>query len=276
MKTTSGYQAILREHFEARKRRNPAYSLRSFARDLDWSPSRLSEAMSGKAGLSTAKAKCIAEKLSLSAYEQELFTVMVTERHGRTLLQRKNAKSAIKKLQKDIGVVVLPTDAFKVIRDWFHFAIVELLKVRGFTPNPAWISNKLGISPHTASDALKRLQQVGLLQIVEGQVRASSDRNAVVTNAPSEAVREFHTQILNKAIDSIHGQPRDVRNITASIVAIDKADLPKISSRIQEFRRQLALEFGTNHIKDATKDSLYCISVQCFSLEQGIADDQLS
>src|SRR5688572_865827 len=107
MNSLDGYRAILREHFEARKRRNPAYSLRSFARDLGWSASRLSEAMNGKAGLSVAKANAIAQKLSLPPLEKELFAVMVAEKHGRTVQQRKAAKISARKLRKDAGINVL-------------------------------------------------------------------------------------------------------------------------------------------------------------------------
>src|SRR2546430_13739191 len=53
------YRRVLRKELESRCRTSPRYSLRAFARDLKISPSRLSEILSGKQGLSRAAARGI-------------------------------------------------------------------------------------------------------------------------------------------------------------------------------------------------------------------------
>lgn len=265
--TSGDYQSVLEEHFNARKQRNPAYSLRSFARDLGWSPARLSQAMNGRAGLSTAKAVVIAEKLSLSQNEKELFVATVAKKYDRSQSVKQTAAKRVKQLREQNELNKFSEESFKVIRDWYHLAIVELLKTRGFQSSAEWIANRLDLSVQTVSKAIARLKEVGLLTEDSGELLATHNKNAIGNGVSSEAIRSFHGQILNKAIDSIYSQPVSERNLSASIVAIDKENLPAMTAKIQEFRRELCREFGAND--KSLKNSLYCVSIQCFSLEKG-------
>ena len=55
----------IKETLARRKAKNPAYSLRAFARFLEMSPSFLSEISSGRKGLSRARERALREKLGL-------------------------------------------------------------------------------------------------------------------------------------------------------------------------------------------------------------------
>ena len=262
MNSNSDYRSILHEHFNARRMRNPAYSLRCFARDIGWSPSRLSEALNGKAGLSLTKAKDIAQRLALSSAEKELFTTLVIEKHGRSATERLLAKKRVLEIRPNDDLNPISIESFKVIRDWYHLAIVELLKIRDFRHSSEWIAKRLKIPVDTADSAIKRLLQVGLLVQKNKRLVAAAPRNAIGNGVSSESIKTFHTQILNKAIDSIYGQPRDSRYVSASMIAIDIKDLPIIKAKLQEFQDSLCREF----VSEIPKESLYCISMQFFSL----------
>ncbi|HXH75222.1 MAG TPA: hypothetical protein VNJ08_09675 [Bacteriovoracaceae bacterium] len=67
------YQAVMLNELSYRKSSNPAYSLRSFARDLGLSPSRLSEILTRKGDLSPEKAGPVAIMLGLRNKEVNLF-----------------------------------------------------------------------------------------------------------------------------------------------------------------------------------------------------------
>ena len=64
---------LLKKELDSRKSRNPNYSLRSFARSLDVSPSRLSEILSGQR-MSLKMANKIATKLKLNEKTKAEFT----------------------------------------------------------------------------------------------------------------------------------------------------------------------------------------------------------
>lgn len=67
------YRRLLREIFENRKRNNPRYSLRAFARDLRMQPPTLSHVLNGHRRLPASRVEDIADGLGLSAEQRGEF-----------------------------------------------------------------------------------------------------------------------------------------------------------------------------------------------------------
>src|SRR5690606_35734224 len=91
------YKYILKEELASRCRQNPRYSLRAFARDLKLAPSRLSEILSGKQGLSRAAAEKVAKALGYGPGETERFCDLVESVHARSRRNRESAKVRLTK-----------------------------------------------------------------------------------------------------------------------------------------------------------------------------------
>ena len=89
------YRNILKAELEARCRHNPCYSLRAFARDLKIAPSRLSEILNNKQGLSQDFAMKIATLIGLSADDHALFCDSVAAFHARSRRQRQLARARL-------------------------------------------------------------------------------------------------------------------------------------------------------------------------------------
>jgi plasmid maintenance system antidote protein VapI len=86
---------ILRE-LERRQKKNPSYSLRAFARDLEMPSSRLSEILNRKMGLSEARAINLAERLNLSQPEKEYFIDLALSEHARSAVMKEMALRRVK------------------------------------------------------------------------------------------------------------------------------------------------------------------------------------
>ena len=67
------YRKILSEELERRIEKNPAYSLRAFAKSLEVDVGTLSRTLSSKQDLALATAKKVSTKLELGEYDRELF-----------------------------------------------------------------------------------------------------------------------------------------------------------------------------------------------------------
>ena len=74
----SDYRHVLKEELNARCEANPRYSLRAFAETSELSPSRLSEILSCKQGLSRKAALKVSYSLGLSEEEREHFCDLVS------------------------------------------------------------------------------------------------------------------------------------------------------------------------------------------------------
>ena len=99
MEEVTDYKIYLTREFEFRRRRNSGYSLRAFARDLEIQPSKLSEILSQRVGMSTATAEKIAANLKLLDDESRHFISLVERDHGRSQSLRLNAQKNLESHQ---------------------------------------------------------------------------------------------------------------------------------------------------------------------------------
>ena len=254
---------MIRSEFEARCCRNPHYSLRAFARDLGVLSSRLSDVLNRKQGLSGRSASAIAHKLGFNELEVKWFVTLVESRSARSEVKRKTAAMALETLSVEENYFTLRDDLFALVSDWYHFPILELTTLQNFVPDNDWIARQLGINSIQASQAVDRLIKLGLLQKRRnGKLIAATTFPASTQDIPSAAVKNFHTQMLEKAARALFQQDVARREFSANMMAIDPADLPMIKDEIKRFRRDLEKRYKLA----ARKKEVYCFAMQFFSL----------
>lgn len=256
------YKTILKEELAARCRQNPRYSLRAFARDLKLAPSRLSEILAGKQGLSREAAVKVAQALGYGAGETERFCDLVESLHARSRRDRETARIRLKKHVVPTETYLLQVDAFKAISDWYHFAILELTYVDGFKSDAKWIARTLGISEFEVQLALERLVRLELLTWKGAKLHLNHSVVFVPDDVPSSSKTSFHSQILLKAKEALHLQSVDEREFGSEIIAIDKSQLAEAKKAIRDFKHKFCNAMG----EAASKDALYCLAVQFFEL----------
>lgn len=258
----SDYKTILKEELAARCRQNPRYSLRAFARDLKLAPSRLSEILSGKQGLSRDAAIRVAKALGYGANETERFCDLVESLHARSRKDRETARIRLKKHVVPTETYLLQVDAFKAISDWYHFAILELTYVDGFKSDAKWIARTLGISEFEVQLALERLVRLELLTWKGTKLHLNHSFVFVPEDVPSASKTSFHSQILMKAREALHLQAVEEREFGSEIIAIDRSQLGEAKKAIRDFKHKFCNTMG----EAAVKDALYCLSVSFFDL----------
>lgn len=155
---------------------------------------------------------------------------------------------------------IKPTN-FTPISDWYFFAIMELTALPGFKDEGAWISERLGISLATATEAIVLLKVHGYVtQDPDG--RWVKKYNLGVKDAPSAALRKFHRQHLRNAELAIEKQAYDRRHTSGITMAIDSKQLPAAIELITEFRARMSAL-----LENGNKDSVYHLAVQLFQLD---------
>ena len=259
---SNDYKTILKEELASRCRQNPRYSLRAFARDLKLAPSRLSEILSGKQGLSREAAIKVAQLLGYGQGELERFCDLVESLHARSRRDRETARIRLKKHQVPTERVQMQADAFKAISDWYHFAILELTLVDGFRSDAKWIGKMLGVSEFEVQLALERLTRLGLIAWKGTKLVPTNAEDEVTGDVPSDSIKNFHAQIMVKARDALYLQAIDEREFRAEIIAIQRDDLADAKKAIRDFQHRFCKKLAEAEVKDA----LYCLAVQFFDL----------
>ena len=262
---TDDYRDVLKQELDARCANNDRYSLRAFARDLELAPSRLSEILNGKQGLSPKAASTVAVKMGLRESEQERFRDLVASRHARSKTDREAAKIRLRRYEMDSEVYQMQVDSFRAIADWYHIAIIELAEVAQFQSDPVWIARKLGISPVQADVAIERLIRLKLLRRNDdGTLEPTHDDGNIGDDIPSASIRKFHTQILAKATQALTKQNVEDREFGTCVLAIDQTQMEDYKDKLRQFQHEFC-----NEVKQAPrKDAVYCISVQFFAISK--------
>lgn len=91
-----GYVVILKRGYELRKARNPRYSLRKYAKDLELTPMHLSYILRGQRGLSRKKAEVISKVLRLSYADRKKFIWIVSALSARAFRERNLAQLGLR------------------------------------------------------------------------------------------------------------------------------------------------------------------------------------
>ena len=169
MKTeTPFYLKQLERTFEQRAKNNPRYSLRAFAKDLGFSAPRLSGVLNRKFGLSAEAASRVCKVLRYDAKTSDFFITSVQAVHHRSKNLRGIAQAKIAGRKRVFNQ--LDADQFSLISDWFHYAIMELIRTEPLAVSDTRrIANLLGISLIESKNALDRLLRLELIKEVEGK-----------------------------------------------------------------------------------------------------------
>jgi uncharacterized protein (TIGR02147 family) len=253
--------AFLTGQLEQRLQRNPRYSLRAFARDLGLSPAMLSQVLAGTKGLSATAASRIARSLGLNEDESRRWVTLVESRHARSRVVRAAARKTLKTLES--SYTPLDGDAFRVIADWHHLAILSLLETEGSRDDEAWIARRLGITVLEVRESLKRLKRLEMIESRGGKLKPTGVFFANPAGIPSRSVRSFHSQMLRKAEAALELQATDERDFSTLVLAVDGERLEEAKAAIREFRDAFEARFCG---AASAKREVYALGIQYFRI----------
>jgi uncharacterized protein (TIGR02147 family) len=249
------YRHWLASELEERRMRNPVFSLRSFAKKLGVSPTTLSLLLSGKRRLTPRLAERMAARLNLSPVESHALV---------QASRRARVEELAQSLEPD-SYHSVEMDTFKVISDWYHYAILSLGELKKSKASPRWIAKRLGIPLREAEEAYHRLKRLGILGESEGgRFRQLSPPLATSDDLNEPAIRKHvlqHLHIAEQALDTAERSEMDFSSLT---MAIDPAKLPLAKAEIKKFRRRLCRLLETD-----PKERVFALSVQLYPLEKG-------
>ena len=245
----SDYRLWLQQEYSQRSRKNPRYSIRAFAKVLAMDPSSVSQIISGKRRVSAKILQRLCDRLSVAPLVRaELFKSIKTP--------------SDEAAQAAPAYTQLAADAFAIISDWYHCAILELTFCEEFESSPKWIAQKLGISVTDSKIALDRLLRLELLEIENGRlVKSETFLTNYSEGFTAPALKELQRQLLHKALHAIDHIEQPKKDITSMTMAIDPAKLPAAKNRIKKFRRELCA-----FLENGRRTVVYNLGIQLFPL----------
>lgn len=261
---------ILSEILSERTAVNPHYSLRAFARDLGVSPQQLSNVINGRRGLGPVMAEKVVQRLGLDKGQKDLFLESLRAKFSKSKIQRKISKTKIKSIESSASTRDLEMDLFKIISNWHHLTLVELIKItKPKNHTIPCFSQRLGIPESEVKFSLERLERLGLISKSAKGWKANQDTVIADKEISTESIRNFHRQVLEKAIHALSFQTSEERYGSSSTIAIKVKDLARARKMIQQFR----LEFDEALSNEKEGDEVYGLSLQFFKLTNPVSGD---
>ena len=258
------YQIFLRDCLADRVINNPTYSLRAFARDLDMAPSMLSQTIAGKRNLSQSSAFKITEKLGMRDKEKKFFLLLLEYKTSRNLEHKYLVLDRLTQLKpKKYKQMNLSIDNFRVISQWYHYPILELTEIQGFTFNSKNIAKCLGITKIEAEAALLRLKRMDLLEIDTNGVARQKQTNLIVDSSVADSgLQQYHKVLLEKSISSLQTQSPKEKIIGSEVFALDPSDFTELKELVDDFLNKISSKARSGK----RKKNIYTAIINIFNL----------
>ena len=262
----SDQRTYLRDELGLRQNRNPHYSLRAFARDLEMSPSFLCEFLAGRQGLSRERVRAISRHIRLSDQQWEHFWDLVESKFGRTSEAKSAAAFRVSQRVKS-PENHLSRERFYLIADWYHFVLLEVLGIEGKSYSKDELAQILGITKAEVAAGLKRLT---LLKLIEPVGKGSQVAYKVLTESTiaggegaDRAVQLSHQQWLEMQADAVERKSFEEReNISASF-SMSQSEWMEFRQELQKSTLNLLSKYGSTK---KPRDQVVCFSLQCITL----------
>ena len=256
---------IFHSFYAVHRQSNPRYSLRSWARSLGYeTPSYLSDVMSRKKKASLKFTERVCRFEGIEGRERRYLELQVLIHNAVDDEQKQLYLELLKASFPDIESYNLELDQFRLIADWYHLVILEMTALEGFCEDYDQIAEQLGtpVTGEVAKCAIERLLRLKMLERnPDGKLQKTAKYAKIGRDVPDKAIRQHHTQMIEKAKDAVEGKAFEKRYFTGSTLAVKKDDLDRIEKLVADFHAQLH-EF----ICDEGADTVYRVNTQVFDL----------
>jgi uncharacterized protein (TIGR02147 family) len=249
---------VLNDALAQRKKRNPSYSMRSFANFLDINAASLSSILNGKRPLPIKKIRTVADKLKLNQNEKSLFI------NCSSLGKINLTDIELNDVNYERKLIVDDETHYNIIAQWEHYALLSLLELDHFVSDNQWIADELNITLKRTIEVIENLLKKGLL------VKDSNDqyyRNSESVITPDEivspALRASHKEAMDMGKQKIDELDIHLRDFTSFTLPGDLSKLSEAKVLIREFKEKLECLFEA---KELPKTNVIQCNLQLFPI----------
>lgn len=281
---------FLLDSFNARKRANPAFSVRSWAKEMGVSShALLVMLLQGKRPLRIKHASFLTKGLSLSAQETLYFQALIQLDSATTPEEKELCCVWLADLNPGKNFRIKEFDEFVSLSHWLYTALLAMTDLKNFTGDEAEVVQLLRgrVAASEVRSALQRLLDMKLLEREKsGRLKCTYKRVTSKNDIIDAGVRKYHRLSSELAIQAVEELPPEKREFQSFSLAVDKKKIPLAKELIRKFRAQFAKAVGSesgneicqmniqffqlteNHaIPDAKDEGVDTESVKTFSLE---------
>lgn len=251
---------------------NPSYSLRAFAKKLGLSAGAMSLILNRKKKLSLERACELAKALDLDEKESEYFLALIQFEGAKSQDLQIQFLEKLKKLNPqfspthNLKQTMLSLEHFRLIANWYGFAILELISI----PNTSWtvkdIAQKFAIPKIEVEVTLERLEKLELIEKnAQGYFQRAVDSVMINSALPSETIQKYYLDIHEESKKSIKEQTPQDKVIGTQVFSLDVEQLEEVRVLTENYLNSL----NELAARGKNKTEIYQAITNVFKLTKG-------
>lgn len=263
------YRSFCGDFYQWKKKTDPTFSFRSFAREAQVASSYLKHIIDGVRNLSPEMSQKFGLGMGLDSKEIDYFETLVRFNQASSMeekslfldrLRRKKSRAL-----KPMGLA----DAVHLLSHWYVVAIKELVVTLN-SDQPKFIQKVLRkkIPESLVERTIQELKDLGWIFLSDGKWSSQATQIQFPDEVKSFVVRAFHRQMLEIAIEGLEDE-LSTREYGAAIFTFPRSEFPRLKEKIKDLQLELVsfVQDIANQSKEG-KQGLYNFGIQCFSLEK--------
>lgn len=253
-------------------------TLNDLAKKLGYnSPSLLSMIANGKRLPSSEILESLFDEWKIESNLRELVRLRLEiEKKSRKNRPTLALQEKLARLDKKSTFKTIDLDTFNTITEWQHVVLQQLVTAPDFKEDYHLLSQRLRkkVSPAQVKKSIATLVKAGFLKrnAISGELEPRGAESTAETthDIPSEAIREHHKAMINRAIEAIDEQSVEQRHINSLTLRFNEERKNEAKDAILNFVRDF-----NNRFYDADSNSIHQLNVQFFEHTQKVEQNPI-
>jgi len=239
------------------------YSVRKFAASSGFkSTSYIRMVLDGKRNLSSVSAKQMAKGLRLLANESKFFEKLVSFAQSTEMSEKDQLYKELYNFRRFQERKSLVMDQYEYFSNWHFSALFVALATKWRNKSVKAMALALEIDEAQIHSGLKTLERLGLIEKREGAWISKDILLETASEMNSLIVRNFHRQMLEKAMTCLDKESVSNRAFGGLTMALSKSAYEDIKRKLTEFRQALSVAYAD----DKDPERVYQLSLGLFPL----------
>ncbi|HHX14997.1 MAG TPA: TIGR02147 family protein [Fibrobacter sp.] len=265
----TNYRIYLRDYYDYKKKTSSAFSLRFFAEKAGLSShAHLKLAIDGKRNITKNTVVKLVLGIGLDTRRASYFESLVFFNQAKKDKERQIYYAQLLAASPRSKLRTLEKTQFRIFREWYHSAILEMTSIKSFKPAPEWISKHImgDLSAAQAAESLKLLLDLELIVKTANGFRAKNPLLTTDDEVQDILVKLYHNQMLKLSANALSELSGDQRDFSAVTFAIKRTDFPALKKHLQLMRKEL-LDFSAS---SGEAEDIVQVNIQLFPLTRGV------
>jgi len=244
---------FIQDYYEQKKEKNPKYSMRSFAHQLEVEPSMLAKILNKKRALTFETANKILDKINIQ-----------TSLRNSLLLSFSDANNYYKAVSDDQLIKLNDREA-EIQYKWYFFAVLGVIDTDEIEGSVKAISSYLNLDQAIVQEAIDVLKKLEAIEEYKVDIYKTTRKSFTINQGENTqvALAQSYIHYLNQSIQKIESEDEAGSEFTGTTFAIPTSKLDEARRRIIEFNRSMASWLTKT---DGSKSDVYRLSIQFFPL----------